>query len=46
LFESLAKDAIAVAEAFKGYPTVACGILQGYLSQIPGWVQVGSLSSG
>jgi photosystem II stability/assembly factor-like uncharacterized protein len=46
LFETLAQDAIAVANDFKGDPTIACGILKGYLDQIPGLVSAGLLSSG
>ena len=46
LFEALAQDAIRVANDFKSNQRVACGILQGYLNQIPGLVKAGLLSSG
>jgi len=45
VFETAAQAAIAVAEDFKGNPTIACGILKDSLLPIPGLVQFGLLSS-
>jgi hypothetical protein len=46
VFETVAQATIAVAEDFKGNPTIACGILKDSLNPIPGLVQAGLLSSG
>jgi photosystem II stability/assembly factor-like uncharacterized protein len=46
VFEDVAQGAIALAEDFKGNPALACGILNGSLTPIPGLVQAGLLSSG
>ncbi len=45
VFETVVQGAIAVAEDFKGNPTLACGILRDSLLPIPGLVNAGLLSS-
>lgn len=44
--ETVTKGVIAFAEDFKSFPTVACGVLQVSVDQIPGVVHAGLISSG
>jgi hypothetical protein len=46
VFEEVAQGAIALAQDFKGDPTLACGILKDSLTPIPGLVEAGLISSG